>query len=152
MIASYNSNRIYPYIYIFIISIYIYTQLAVAHCAAAFLKENARICWGVLLKSDMEPREWVLATKNQEQHRKELDKYHQLSAMVAWGYTIRQDTPVRSSLVGGLEHFWFFHSVGNIIIIAIDEVILFRGVGQPPTSSQWFTPLASEVNHPLLWP
>ena len=35
-------------------------------------------------------------------------------------------------LVGGLEHFWFFHSVGNVII-PTDELIFFRGVGQPPT-------------------
>ena len=35
-------------------------------------------------------------------------------------------------LVGGLEHFLFFHSVGNVII-PTDEVIFFRGVGQPPT-------------------
>ena len=35
-----------------------------------------------------------------------------------------------------LEHiFLIFHSVGNVIIPA-DELIFFRGVGQPPTS--WF--------------
>ena len=34
-------------------------------------------------------------------------------------------------LVGGLEHFLFFHSVGNVIIPA-DELIFFRGVAQPP--------------------
>jgi len=34
-------------------------------------------------------------------------------------------------LVGGLEHD-FFHSVGNVII-PTDELIVFRGVGQPPT-------------------
>ena len=36
-------------------------------------------------------------------------------------------------LVGGLEHFLFFHSVGDVII-PIDELIFFRGVAQPPTS------------------
>jgi hypothetical protein len=35
-------------------------------------------------------------------------------------------------LVGGLEHFLFFHLVGNFIIPA-DELIFFREVGQPPT-------------------
>ena len=36
-------------------------------------------------------------------------------------------------LVGGLEHeFYFSHLVGNVII-PTEEVIFFRGVGQPPT-------------------
>ena len=35
-------------------------------------------------------------------------------------------------LVGGLEHFLFFHIL--IIIIPIDELIFFRGMAQPPTS------------------
>ena len=35
-------------------------------------------------------------------------------------------------LVGGLEHFLWFHILG--IIIPTDEVIFFRGVGIPPTS------------------
>jgi len=35
-------------------------------------------------------------------------------------------------LVGGLDHFLFFHSVGNVIT-PTDEVIFFRGVGIPPT-------------------
>jgi len=34
-------------------------------------------------------------------------------------------------LVGGLEDFLFFHSVG-IFIIPTDELIFFRGVGIPP--------------------
>ena len=38
-----------------------------------------------------------------------------------------------SYLVGGLEHVLFFHILG-IIIIPTDEIIFFRGVGQPPTS------------------
>jgi hypothetical protein len=38
-------------------------------------------------------------------------------------------------LVVGLEpwNFMIFHSVGNVII-PTDELIFFRGVGQPPTS------------------
>jgi len=36
-------------------------------------------------------------------------------------------------LVGGLEHeFYFSHHIGNVII-PTDELIFFRGVGQPPT-------------------
>ena len=31
--------------------------------------------------------------------------------------------------------FWFFHSVGNVI--PTDELIFFRGVGQPPTSNPY---------------
>jgi hypothetical protein len=34
-------------------------------------------------------------------------------------------------LVGGLEHFLFFHILG--IITPTDELIFLRGVGQPPT-------------------
>ena len=48
-------------------------------------------------------------------------------------------------LVGGLEHFLFFHSVGNVII-PTDELIFFRG--QPPNHRgclhrgcrHWFPP------------
>ena len=40
----------------------------------------------------------------------------------------------QSYLVGGLEHFLFFAYIGNFIIIPTDELIFFRGVGQPPTS------------------
>ena len=40
--------------------------------------------------------------------------------------------PGDCKLVGGLEHFLFFHVSG--IIIPIDELIFFRGVGTPPTS------------------
>ena len=37
-------------------------------------------------------------------------------------------------LVGGLEHeFYDFPYIGNVII-PTDELIFFRGVGQPPTS------------------
>ena len=35
-------------------------------------------------------------------------------------------------LVGALEYDLLFHSVGNLIILT-DELIFFRGVGQPPT-------------------
>ena len=42
-------------------------------------------------------------------------------------------------LFGGLEHFLFSHILGIIlgIIIPTDELIFFRGVGQPP-SRWWF--------------
>ena len=39
---------------------------------------------------------------------------------------------IHAYLVGVLEHFLFFHSVGNVMI-PTDEVIFFRGVAQPPT-------------------
>ena len=39
----------------------------------------------------------------------------------------------KDGLVGGLEHLLFSHIFG-IIIIPIDELIFFRGVGIPPTS------------------
>ena len=44
------------------------------------------------------------------------------------------DSPMSSCiiLVGGLEHFLFFHILG--VIIPTDELIFFRGVGLPPTS------------------
>ena len=35
-------------------------------------------------------------------------------------------------LVGGLEHVLFSHSAGNVII-PIDDLIFFRGIGIPPT-------------------
>jgi hypothetical protein len=38
-----------------------------------------------------------------------------------------------SELVGGLEHFLFLHILG--IIIPTDELIFFRGVGQPPSTT-----------------
>ena len=40
-------------------------------------------------------------------------------------------------LVGGLEHVLCFHSVGNVFI-PTDEVIFFRGVGQPSTRHSFF--------------
>ena len=36
-------------------------------------------------------------------------------------------------LVGGLEHVFYFSILG--IIIPIDKLIFFRGIGQPPTIS-----------------
>jgi hypothetical protein len=39
-------------------------------------------------------------------------------------------------LVGGLEHLFFSPILG--IILPIDELIFFRGVGQPPTSLHWY--------------
>ena len=35
--------------------------------------------------------------------------------------------------LGGLKHFLFFHMLG-ILILPTDELIIFRGVAQPPTS------------------
>ena len=40
-------------------------------------------------------------------------------------------TDIEQYLVGGLEHFLFFHILGRII--PTDELIFFRGVGIPPT-------------------
>ena len=45
-------------------------------------------------------------------------------------------------LVGGLEHFLFFHIWG--IIIPTDELIFFRGLGQPPTSDVFLDTLDVE--------
>ena len=46
-------------------------------------------------------------------------------------YNHEKDKPTK--LIGGLEHFLFFHSVGNIII-PTDFHIFQRGRAQPPTS------------------
>ena len=51
----------------------------------------------------------------------------------------------KARLVGGLEHFGFFHIMG--VIIPTDELIFFRGVGQPPTS-HW--PVIDQT-WPVLW-
>ena len=40
-------------------------------------------------------------------------------------------------LVGGLEHVLFFHILGSFIL-PTDELICFRGVGQPPSSFVWW--------------
>ena len=52
-------------------------------------------------------------------------------------------------LVGGLEHFLFFHMLG--IIIPTDELIFFKGVGQPPTSQFYVAAtMAYRIrNHPM---
>ena len=49
-------------------------------------------------------------------------------------------------LVGGLEHGWImnFHSVGNVII-PTDEVIFFRGL-KPPTSSSLLSCFISPIS------
>ena len=52
-----------------------------------------------------------------------------------------------NQLVGGLEPF-FFHSVGNFII-PTDEVIFFRGVGQPPTSKTVLSNTDNQHSHQL---
>ena len=46
-------------------------------------------------------------------------------------------SPPNHSQVGGLEHeFYFSIYIGNVII-PTDELIFFRGVGQPPTRINW---------------
>ena len=42
---------------------------------------------------------------------------------------------IYTKLVGGLEHFVFFHILG--IIVPTDELIFFRGVGIPPTKYKY---------------
>ena len=54
------------------------------------------------------------------------------------------------NLLGGLEHFLWFHILG--IIIPTDEVIFFRGVGQPPTRNghlvQGFPRISQRTGNP----
>ena len=53
----------------------------------------------------------------------------------------------RIYLVGGLEHdFCFSMMIGNGIIIPIDELIFFRGVGIPPTGFNDFRSLFQPYN------
>ena len=53
-----------------------------------------------------------------------------LFANIVW----QQGRMKQQLLVGGLEHFFYdFPYIGNVIK-STDEVIFFRGVGQPPTS------------------
>ena len=47
------------------------------------------------------------------------------------GWVLATLTKIYNNLVGGLEHFLFFHILG--IILPTDELIFFRGVGIPPT-------------------
>ena len=42
-----------------------------------------------------------------------------------------EDNHRKDKLVGGLEHVLFFHILG--IVIPIDFLLFFRGVGIPPT-------------------
>ena len=65
-------------------------------------------------------------------------------------------------LIGGLEHFLFFHSVGNVTIPTVTHSIIFqRGRAQPPTSIHTYIYIYMEHHHfqwvnqvnPLfLWP
>ena len=55
----------------------------------------------------------------------------------------------QSELVGGLEHFLFFHIVG--IIIPTDELIFFRGVVQPPTRETAGALRAVRLANVYLW-
>ena len=48
----------------------------------------------------------------------------------------------RTRLVGGLEHFFIFPYIGDVII-PTDELIFFRGVGIPPTRK--IEPLLAEL-------
>ena len=54
-------------------------------------------------------------------------------------YVKRTSKVIGDWLVGGLEQEWImtFHSVGNLIL-PFDELRFFGGVGQPPTSSDWW--------------
>ena len=54
-------------------------------------------------------------------------------------------------LVGGLEHFLFFHILG--IIIPTDKLIFFRGVAQPPTRDEFSIPnlIDKGIPVPMVW-
>ena len=57
------------------------------------------------------------------------------SAAVFWHILFSDELTFGLFLVGGLEHLdYFSHHIGNVII-PTDELIFFRGVAQPPTSS-----------------
>ena len=54
-------------------------------------------------------------------------------------------TNLQPFLVGGLEHgFYDFPYIGNVII-PTNELIFFRGVGQPPTSFGWSIPAKEKL-------
>ena len=53
--------------------------------------------------------------------------------------------------VGGLEHFLLFHILG-IIIIPIDELIFFRGVGHLPHQAVFLFLARSKHKLQLCWP
>jgi hypothetical protein len=61
------------------------------------------------------------------------------------GWSDWDTNPVSADdLVGGLEHeFYDFPYIGNVII-PTDELIFFRGVGQPPTSDVFLDTLDVE--------
>ena len=50
-------------------------------------------------------------------------------------------------LVGGLEHCLFFHNMWDVII-PTDELIFFRGVGQPPASYIYFFLMGKPLENP----
>ena len=64
--------------------------------------------------------------------------------------TIFQYIPTYSNLVGGLEHFLFFHILG--IIIPTDEVIFFRGVGLNHQPANIFSSLSHISDHESMSP
>ena len=63
------------------------------------------------------------------------------NTMFAHGIEVETWSSFKTSSGWCLEHFYFFHSVGNVII-PTDELIFFRGVGIPPT--RW---LLTIINH-----
>ena len=56
-----------------------------------------------------------------------------LQENIYYGKAISDFQVKYGTLVGGLEHFLFFHILG--IATPTDELIFFRGVAQPPTRS-----------------
>ena len=66
---------------------------------------------------------------------------------ILWGLSSSHDIIiylVTILLIGGLEHFFFSHLLN--IVIPIDELIFFRGVGIPPTSDE-FVVFTWDFNH-----
>jgi hypothetical protein len=53
----------------------------------------------------------------------------------------RNDTPIHSlkKLVGGFKHFLFSISFFWDVILPIDYIIFFSGVGHPPTRKSWLS-------------
>jgi hypothetical protein len=52
---------------------------------------------------------------------------------------------VNGWLVGGLEHEFYFPFHIWDVILPIDEVIFFRGVGQPPTSVDSYKTMVNDI-------
>jgi hypothetical protein len=48
-------------------------------------------------------------------------------------------------LVCGLEHEWFIFPIILGIVISTDELIFFRGVGQPPTRETFHGILMGDI-------